>query len=169
MREGFGSDPGTVGDDEYGGRHQWGRERERKKTLESNIAVSTAAARWLTAGCSRVGIARRGHRSCAPLAAAASQGARRQVRGAVRGAILVRQSHFESRHGRIAATCWISNCVRTALNSRLSPGHRPAFCCVFAAFLPITCGDFEKYRRTAGFVVLFARIVGRLQGSATAP
>jgi len=34
--------------------------------------------------------------------------------GAIRGAILVRQSHFESRHGRIAATCWISNCRRLA-------------------------------------------------------
>jgi len=34
--------------------------------------------------------------------------------GAIRGAILVRPSHFESRHGRIAATCWISNCRRLA-------------------------------------------------------
>jgi hypothetical protein len=42
MREGFGSDPGTVGDDEYGGRHQWGRERERQKALEWNIAGATS-------------------------------------------------------------------------------------------------------------------------------
>src|SRR5580698_10678230 len=66
MREGFGSDPGTVGDDEYGGRHQWGREREREITLESNIVASTPTVRWLTGDYRGVGAARRGRRSRTP-------------------------------------------------------------------------------------------------------
>jgi len=75
------------------------------------------AARWLTGDCSGVMSARRGHRNCVRKVVGPREslaGARQPVRGAIRGAILVRLSHFESRHGRIAATCWISNCRRLA-------------------------------------------------------
>jgi hypothetical protein len=88
------------------------------------------AARWLTGDSSGVMSARRGHRNCVRMAVGPRESlarARQPVRGAIRGAILVRLSHFESRHGRIAATCWISNCRRLASNSPRTVGQRHAF------------------------------------------
>jgi hypothetical protein len=84
------------------------------------------AARWLTGNCSGVDAARRGHRNRSRMATGPRK-ARRPVQDAVRGAILGRLSHFESRHGRIAATCWISNCRRLAPNLPRIAGQRLAF------------------------------------------
>jgi hypothetical protein len=47
MREGFGSNPGTVGDDEYGGRHQWRQGTRASKSAQMRHRRVALAARWL--------------------------------------------------------------------------------------------------------------------------
>jgi hypothetical protein len=54
-------------------------------------------------------------------------------RGAIRGAILDRLPHFRSRHGRIAATCWISNCRRLAANLPRTNVQRRIIGCQYAS------------------------------------